>query len=1410
MRKKLNFLLALCALALSALPLRAQSFVPGYYLLKVVRTGGTVYCDNSQVAQDVGYSLPQTYTMADLPYIFKIEKKNEDAYGWASYTFMNCKSKEYIATPARESTPLTTGDVSTAAEFTPMQTADGEYWGFYTSVEAEYYGQTYQMAAYLNSLENRSPYSLCVWRDSPDYDSGSCFTIERVDDTVAERLMSGTSPATGDLVSFSPVKGETYTVYANFVKGYMAGYGDVSAEVNEACEYAFESAGYTDDYLPTFYLRQVSTGNYVQHANLQGNDDTSDLGACLPHGAKATAATFTVVKAQTGATDPRAMSLSFTNGDYVFTDTQTHFEEIDGIQVEKFTYLVSFRNAMYLGCAATASDGYKDCNSFRIAKYDYRPVTPPSVEVEGGDDHSVELWGEATDTIAIRLDDYVLLIPDNMIASRNGGTVTLKNDSVITGAVVATPKVDANFPKFRTFKFNDKYNDILFEDAEGTVTDNHITVDVRSCIGKTLSPSFSVTDESVNVYHGSARQLSHQNRIRFDKVLTYTLAKPGYRILQATKTREEEWSTPSADGNLVKVNLTADMVSTNAPSGRGEGVENITDGSLGTYFHSTWTNDPTYTPLEYNRNNPGSTVWPYIDIHLTEPVRNIKWGYVTTFSNRVPMSITLLASNDGQNWTTKQTYDDLPLGDSEQFTSDAIDLGRDYTYLRLLLNSAAYKNYFCMRELYLWKVEATSGSSEPELITPAEYAFSTRPWGRDVSVQVNFATDLSTNVPRIDINLDYATLSDIHSNKTTYFTGQFSIDGGGVFEDFPATEVNMRGRGNSSWSQSKKPYRLKFNEKVKPFGLKKGKSWCLIAQAQKGSMLTNPIALRVASMTGSMGANHAIPVELYVNGSYIGSYMFTENPGFGNNSVDVDESNSYMIELDTYYDETYKFHDENYGMPTNIKEPDLTELTDAVLRSDIRKTIEGQFNAYTAAIHNEDGETVAKMTDVDSWSRFLLVNELVRNTELMHPKSVKLFRTDMYNENGKYSWGPVWDFDWAFGYQNSYSYYINSAETDFLSAINYKSGGRYGAMFCDMQNNSEALQADRYRVWHEFMTLYRDELIDYVDDYYKYAKPSFENNYTKWRDGNDYENNATYAKDWLKKRTDWVYANMPVYDLPGVSFGMGDVNEDGRVSVGDAICIINRIVGLPNDFFNAANADMNGDGAVTVADVQLLIRAILDAGSEEASVRAHMPQADATLTIQPFVTKPFAEAEVAVNLTTAELTAGLQMEVLLPAGATLTNVRTADALAPFRSRIADLGNGRYRVLLVAADGSRIEASDYNNLTLDITMGDIPADKNNRVVRLANVILASPEGTDLAVSGARAMFAEPTAVEGVSADEMTVRGGDDLTIEAVKDGTVEVYNLAGAVVARVRVSRGFTTVNLPMGIYIVAGQKVTID
>ncbi|MCF0194813.1 MAG: CotH kinase family protein [Bacteroidaceae bacterium] len=1395
--KKLFLFFLICTLhsTLFSTSGKAQnSFTPGYYMFKVVRSGAMMCVDRGLVSQNPTYTEPPTVlTTSDLNYIFKLELIDEFS---SAYSFMNCQTKEYIVNPGEESVQLTTAPTNPGA-FTPEKMYYGDYWGFYTTIDVDWYGTIYMQACYLNDLRSTG---ICIWRDGPDYDSGSQFEIFNIDASIVENLMDHSESETASLTSFVPERGATYTIYTRAQSGYAAANSPLTSSITDDNEFLFESAGVTSDNVPTFNLKHVKSGTYLQHVALHDMLDSSDTGEWTPYGDKATAGAFTIVRAMRTQDDLRAYSENFVDGEWVICDVETY----EGSAGPVHTYFGAYAKRMFFS-------PWTDSNHLAIAKYTKTtPVTPQESEEEG-DDQSVELWGPATDTLAIQSPEGdVLLIPDNMIKSREGGTIVLKGDSVVSGSLVETPVIDENFPCLRTFKLNNKYNDVLVKDIDGEVTADTVRLFVTGCIAKTLCPSFSLTEESVNVYHGNKRQLSHTNRNRFDKTLTYTLARPGYRILQVVKTQDEIWSEPSAEGKETPVTLTADQLSTNAPSGRDQGVDKLVDGNLDTYYHSTWTNDPVYTPLNYDRNNPNLTVWPYVEISLNKPLRFIKWGFVSTFYNRVPNGIMLQASDDGTTWKDIRDFTELPTQDSESYKSPMVDLGKTYSHLRLLLTAAAYKNYFCMRELYLYEIEP-SGSTEPEIIQEAKYAYSTRPWGRDVKIVTSFATDLSTNVPRVDIDLDNATLSDIHYNKTTYFSGMFSIDGGGVFPDMEPTAVNMRGRGNSSWSASKKPYRLKFNEKVKPFGLTKGKSWCLIAQSQSGSMLSNPIALRVATMTGSAGANHAIPVELYVNGSYIGAYMFTENPGFGNNSVSIDETNAYLLELDTYYDETYRFQDNYYSLPVNIKEPDLTEETDQIVRNEKLSTIKSQFSAFTQAVKYKDIETYESMMDIDSWSRFMLVNDVVRNTELMHPKSVKLYREDMTNEDDKFCWGPAWDFDWAFGYEAGHSYYIADAESDLYNAIKYYgTGGRYGGFFYDIQNYSDAVQQSRYTIWTEFMNTYRDELMDYVSDYQKYANPSFLNNSTRWGDGKSYESNAENAQKWLKKRTDWVYSNMRAFDLPSVEYGLGDINEDTRVSVGDAICLVNRLLGLPTDVFNTKNADMNGDGIYSVGDLQLIVRAILDEANASAAARARMPRVDAELTITPFTVRQGEEKEVAVNLTTAELTAGLQMEVVLPEGATLTNVRTADALSAFTTRISDLGAGRYRVLVMAQDGSRIETGDRNNMLFDIRFDAIPTNKADRLLRVNNIILASPEGADLMAGNAHALFAETTAIDAVTADEMLVRGGDDLTIECVKAGTVEVYNLAGQLVTRVPVTCGTTSVNLPMGIYIVAGHKITID
>ena len=74
--------------------------------------------------------------------------------------------------------------------------------------------------------------------------------------------------------------------------------------------------------------------------------------------------------------------------------------------------------------------------------------------------------------------------------------------------------------------------------------------------------------------------------------------------------------------------------------------------------------------------------------------------------------------------------------------------------------------------------------------------------------------------------------------------------------------------------------------------------------------MANAIAMKVGQLIDVPYTNHIIPVELYINGEYKGSYMFTEHIGLSNNSVDEDEDLGYILELDSYYDEDFKFRSE--------------------------------------------------------------------------------------------------------------------------------------------------------------------------------------------------------------------------------------------------------------------------------------------------------------------------------------------------------------------------------------------------------------------------------------------------------------------------------------------------------------------
>lgn len=787
-------------------------------------------------------------------------------------------------------------------------------------------------------------------------------------------------------------------------------------------------------------------------------------------------------------------------------------------------------------------------------------------------------WAQGTDMHYVHFSDgRVWGYPKDFVKelrhSDGQYVLVLKNDSIVSWAeelVTEVSDVAPVYPQFTTFELDDKLNDQLFRDVEAVVTPDEVWTSV-SGIGKYLTPTFEMDMPGAVAYANGVEQVSGVSRLRFANDVVYTLLYPGHQRLSVEKISDEVWSNPETE--VEEIALTADMLSTNAPTSfADEGLDMMLDGNPNTIFHSTWSKDPVYD-VDLSKQ-------VYVSVALPYAISELKFYYMGRSQSGYNIEEWRIeASNDGESWDYVTTIDEsmgVPTdGGAVSYTSDAIALGASYSHVRFVAARSQYKNYLCLAEFKLYEVYGIGG--EPELIQPAEYAYQMVPMGREVPVHIDWLTDYAASVPRIDIDIDGG---EMVSSKEYYLDATISFQGNGVWDDYDFEDrVKIKGRGNTSWSSNayaKNPYRLKFDESVKPFGMKKGKNWNLIPQAQRGSLMTNPVAHKIARMIGLKTANDVIPVELYMNGSYRGSYYFTQKVGMANNSVDFDdESMAVLIELDSYY-EAGQFRSTSYGLPVNIKDPEFGE-DDTNLDYYF---VQDEFNRFETAVYN--GNNYERFVDVDMLVRYMLVNDLTLNTELGHPKSTFLSRENMGHMTRRYVFGPAWDFDWAYGYEGTGSYCVSGEARDLFSYVN-GAGARF---YSDILRSSEWVQYRYSRLWEEFIDKHLGELIDFVDDYYAYARSSFVNNSYMWSDGYNYDTNVANMKSWLEQRAYNIKERLTSYAPDAKEpFAYGDLNDDGTINSVDMEYMLSSLFDSPYDGLQSQQADADADEVISLSDL---------------------------------------------------------------------------------------------------------------------------------------------------------------------------------------------------------------------------------
>lgn len=262
-------------------------------------------------------------------------------------------------------------------------------------------------------------------------------------------------------------------------------------------------------------------------------------------------------------------------------------------------------------------------------------------------------------------------------------------------------------------------------------------------------------------------------------------------------------------------------------------------------------------------------------------------------------------------------------------------------------------------------------------------------------------------VPRMNITLNGVSLEEIDGgSKDVKYEGNGLTIYDGRSEVNAFDGVQMKGRGNGTWTQEKKPYQIRFNEKVDLFGMGKARKWCLLANAMDGSNLRTEIAFNVVEMLEMENAMKGQFIELYVNETYQGLYYLTHVVEIGKSIVDLKNPMGILIELDNLYWPTEEYYRSQEGDVFVIKDVKTKDLSAAALDIFMKA-----YNEFETAVKNKDYTVISEIIDIDSFAEYYLISEFSVNPDA--------YWTSFYfykdGEEDKIHAGPAWDFDLAFG-----------------------------------------------------------------------------------------------------------------------------------------------------------------------------------------------------------------------------------------------------------------------------------------------------------------------------------------------------------------------------------------------------------
>ncbi len=341
----------------------------------------------------------------------------------------------------------------------------------------------------------------------------------------------------------------------------------------------------------------------------------------------------------------------------------------------------------------------------------------------------------------------------------------------------------------------------------------------------------------------------------------------------------------------------------------------------------------------------------------------------------------------------------------------------------------------------------------------------------------------------------------------------------------------IRGRGNSTWLwYPKKPYRIKLDEKSEILGLQANKDWVLLSNYRDPTHLMNAFVFTVGQELEMPFTNHSRFVEVTLNDEYIGLYQLTEQIEQAKSRVNIADDGGILLSLDAddgpYYapDATDNFWSSIYNMPICIKYPDDPT-------SQIISTVKDEFKTLENTIKSGTYAEVQEVLDVPTFIDFLIIQEFVYNVELAAPRSMYIHK----DVGGKWTMGPLWDFDAGFDFDWSTMYTGHNFFSNYRELVlgtdpaNQIGGYRVPSFFTDLFYHRKFVAAFQAR-WLEIKDLI---MTDYWLTTLQYANgfnEAMERENTRWPIDKNNQTEISRMEQYLQSRVDYlegIIANYP-------------------------------------------------------------------------------------------------------------------------------------------------------------------------------------------------------------------------------------------------------------------------------------------